>query len=160
MNKRNVKHSSINSLQEKTDEDVSEEEYVQYEDYGKEHIYENYDQEKADKKAERIVDEQRKNAEILANENFKKVYEEYDVNYNVYGARYNDYSNSHRSNRERILRRLSKKKSWIIFIVVILSIGGIVIGLSVHFTALSQGISLRQSIILELFIFNHTVNED
>ena len=62
-------------------------------------------------------------------------YEAYDGDYQDYAPRYASYSKKTLSNHEIIIRKLTKKKWWILSIVLFLSIVGILIGITSCFTS-------------------------
>ena len=68
------------------------------------------------------------------NVNEENVFERNDKDYEAYNPRYTNYARAPETNREIILR-LVKKKWVILFVISLLAIVGIVVSLSVHFTA-------------------------
>ena len=115
---------NVSSLSDKRNDETYEEYYKEYEDYGQQNVYENY--------VEKVQD--RSNNEVV-NENHDDVYEKYNNDYEEYIPKYADYENNISSRRGIVIKIIGRKKYWILLVVSLVSIGGIVIGLAVHFTA-------------------------
>ena len=61
--------------------------------------------------------------------------EAYDSDYEDYVPRYANYTKKNLSNHEIIIRKLTKKKWWILSSILFLSIVGILIGITSCFTS-------------------------
>ena len=71
------------------------------------------------------------------NESVEGIYEQYDGDYEKYISQ-NDKSSNRINPHGEILQKLAEKKCWILLGILLLSIVGIVVGLSVYFTAESS----------------------
>ena len=69
------------------------------------------------------------------NEQEEGIYEQYDGDYEKYISKNEKSSKGTNPNRGIVLQKLGKKKCWILLGILLLSIVGIAVGLSVHFTA-------------------------
>ena len=78
-----------------------------------------------------------KNGDEDKNEQGEEIYEQYDGDYEKYISQ-NDKSSNRINPHGIILQKLVKKKCWILLGIILLSIVGIVVGLSVYFTAKSS----------------------
>ena len=113
--------SLSNERNDETNEDDGE-----YENYGQENVYENY-----------VENDQDGRTGSNASSTQNDVYENYDADYEAYRPRYGSYTKNTTSNRQIIMKRIARKKCLIIMVVSLVFIGGIIVGLSVHFTATS-----------------------
>ena len=123
-----------------------------YEEYGKEHVYEKYIEQK---QSQPNVDKEERKIEEYKNESNEKVYEEYDEDYDEYVSRYADYSNEVLSKRDIIIQFLTEKKWLILSFGSWLSISGFVLGLVVHFTSRTGIFCYERDVLKNIYGFNN-----
>ena len=113
--------------------EIHEEYHEEYEQYGGE--YAEYVTEVHENVLKDVNNDGNENDNGNEEDSKTKIYERYDADYEAYNPRYATYLKTSNTHRGTVIRNFITKKWVALLIIALIAICGIVVGLSVHFTA-------------------------